>query len=145
VTAEGRSALIRGSVFLGLSGGVLLVATAVTLWLVREQIGWPTSESTYVVQDVANEASMVAAQGRIWMTDVAAAVAPPLIAAAVAALLAGGALRAAAGRPVPSDSGPAVDAGTPSSRRVGATSAPGREADEGLDRYRPPRPTATRR
>jgi hypothetical protein len=151
VTAAGRAALIRGGVCLALAGAVLLVVSVGASWIVREHVGWPAGASTYVLQDV--ESGTVAAQGRLWVADAAATVAPSVIAVSVAALL------AAAGRPVPV--GPSGTASVPHSadpdaagplsgtvvvgepaqpRRAEATSASTRDrrGHEDLDRYRPP-------
>lgn len=155
MTAAARAALIRSSVFLVLGGAVVLVASVAALWFVREHIGWPTGASSYVLQDV--ETGTLVAQGQLWIADVAAAVAPSLVAVGVAALVAGGALHAAAGRPVPVDPDPtarvvpsaAPDAAGPdedasvggasaTARRTGSTSTHGRRELDDLDRYRPP-------
>jgi hypothetical protein len=159
VTAAVRAALIRSSVFLVLGGAVVLVASVAALWFVGEHVGWPTGASSYVLQDVAT--GTMVAQEQLWMADVAAAVAPRLITVGVAALVAGGALRAAAGLPVPVPPDPtalvapaaAPDAagrdrdtsggGSPATaRRTASMSAHERREHDDLDRYRPlsPRP-----
>jgi hypothetical protein len=157
VTAAVRAALIRSSAFLVLGGVVVLVASLAALRFVREHIGWPAGASSYVVQDVGT--GRLVAQEQLWIADVAAAVTPSLIAVGVAALIAGGALRAAAGRPVPVDPDPtarvvpsagpgaaeadrdtSVGVASATARRTGSTSTHDRRELDDLDRYRPPSP-----